>query len=51
MPALDRFAPFLLSAFGVTVLVLGVYGLYLRSRLDGLRRQLRDLAGDRDSSL
>jgi hypothetical protein len=39
MLGLDHNAPFLLSAFGITVLVLGGYGLYLRSRLLGLRRR------------
>jgi hypothetical protein len=34
---LDRFAPFLLSAFGITVVVLVGYALYLWSRLMGLR--------------
>ncbi len=43
MPVLDHFAPFLLSAFGLTVVVLGGYALYLRSRFEGLRRQLDNL--------
>jgi hypothetical protein len=34
---LDHYAPFLLSAFAITVVVLLVYGLYLRSRLAGIR--------------
>lgn len=38
MPGLDQYAGFLLSAFGVSVVVLGGYALYLRSRLNGLRR-------------
>ena len=38
---LDHYAPFLLSAFGVTVVVLVGYVLYLRSRLDGLRQRVR----------
>ena len=37
MPELDHYGPYLISAFGVTVVVLGVYGLYLRSRLQGAR--------------
>jgi hypothetical protein len=37
MPALDHNAPFLLSAFAITVVVLAVYGLYLWSRLKGVR--------------
>jgi hypothetical protein len=35
---LDHYAPFVLSALGITVVVLGAYGLYLRSRLNALRR-------------
>jgi heme exporter protein D len=36
---LDHYAPFLLSAFGITLVVLVVYVLYLRSRLGAVRRQ------------
>jgi heme exporter protein D len=36
---LDQYAPFLISAFGVTVVVLVGYLLYLRSRLSGVRRR------------
>jgi hypothetical protein len=36
---LDHYAPFLLSAFGVTLVVLSGYVLYLRSRLMGLQRR------------
>lgn len=43
MLGLDHYASYLLSAFGITVAVLVCYGLYLRSRLSGLRRRL---AGD-----
>jgi len=39
MPELDHYGAYLMSAFGVTVVVLGVYGLYLRSRLQGARRR------------
>jgi hypothetical protein len=39
MLGLDHYAGYLLSAFGVTVVVLGLYGLYLRSRLMALRRR------------
>jgi hypothetical protein len=39
MLGLDHNGAFLLSAFGITVLVLGVYGAYLRSRLVGARRR------------
>jgi CcmD family protein len=40
VPELDRYAGYVLAAFGITWLVFGVYLLYLRSRLRGLRRQL-----------
>jgi len=36
---LDHYAAYLLSAFGITVAVLGGYVLYLRSRLLGVRRK------------
>jgi CcmD family protein len=36
---LDQYAPFLLSAFGITLVVLLCYVLYLRSRLTGLQRR------------
>jgi hypothetical protein len=39
MLGLDQYAPYVLSAFGITVVVLGGYGLYLRSRLAGLKRR------------
>jgi hypothetical protein len=39
MLGLDQYAPYVLSAFGITVAVLGGYTLYLRSRLIGLRRR------------
>jgi hypothetical protein len=42
---LDHYAPFLLSAFGITVAVLAVYGLYLRSRLSAIRRRAAISAG------
>ncbi len=45
MPELDRYAPYLISAFGVTVVVLGVYGLYLWSRLQGARRRMANYSG------
>ena len=41
MLGLDHNAPYLLSAFGITVLVLLGYVLYLRSRLMGVRRRTR----------
>jgi CcmD family protein len=37
---LDKYAPYVLSAFGVTWVVFGAYLLYLRSRLAGLRKRL-----------
>ena len=43
MPQLDHYAPFLLSAFGITLVVLVGYVLYLRSRLLGLRRRAAGL--------
>ena len=39
MPELDHYGAYLIVALGVTVVVLGVYGLYLRSRLQGARRR------------
>ena len=39
MLGLDQYAPYVLSAFGITVVVLGGYGLYLRSRLASLKRR------------
>jgi len=39
MLGLDHNAAYLLWALGITVVVLGVYGLYLRSRLVALRRR------------
>jgi hypothetical protein len=39
VPGLDHYAPFLLTAFGITVVVLVGYVLYLRSRLQGARRR------------
>jgi hypothetical protein len=39
MPALDHYGVYLMSAFGLTVVVLAAYGLYLRSRLLGAHRR------------
>jgi hypothetical protein len=39
MLGLDHYAGYLLSAFGITVAVLSLYGLYLRSRLRAVRRR------------
>ncbi|HET6318910.1 MAG TPA: heme exporter protein CcmD [Chloroflexota bacterium] len=41
MLGLDQNGGYVLSAFGITVLVLGGYALYLRSRLQALRRRAR----------
>jgi hypothetical protein len=41
---LDHYAPFLLSAFGITLVVLVAYVLYLRSRTRGLQRRAQVLA-------
>lgn len=40
MPTLDHYAPFVLSAFVVMVLLLGGYALYLWSRYNGLKQRL-----------
>jgi hypothetical protein len=40
MLGLDHNGAFLLSAFGITVLVLAAYGAYLWSRLAGARKRL-----------
>ena len=39
MLGLDHYAPYLLSAFGITLVVLVGYVLYLRSRIQAARRQ------------
>jgi hypothetical protein len=43
MLGLDQYAPFLLSAFGITLLTLVGYGLYLWSRLKGARQRVQAL--------
>jgi hypothetical protein len=43
---LDHYAPFLLSAFAITLLVLVGYVLYLRSRLLGVRRRAASVSGE-----
>ena len=50
MPALDHYAPFLLSAFAITVVVLLGYLLYLRSRLQGARHRAAVMGADGGSS-
>lgn len=40
MLRLDQYAPFLLSAFGITVVVLVGYALFLRARLTALKRRV-----------
>jgi hypothetical protein len=42
---LDQYAPFLLSAFALTVIVLVGYVLYLRSRLSGVKRRADAYSG------
>jgi hypothetical protein len=39
---LDHYAAYLLSALGITMVVLAGYALYLRSRLTALRRRVRE---------
>ena len=50
MLGLDHYAPFLLSAFGITLVVLVGYVLYLRSRLMGVRRRAASVDGWEDHS-
>jgi hypothetical protein len=50
MPELDHYGVYLMSAFGVTVVVLGVYGLYLRSRLQGAHRRSAAIYSGRNVS-
>ncbi len=45
MPALDHYGAYLLSAFGLTVVGLAAYGLYLWSRLRGARRRSAAVVG------
>jgi hypothetical protein len=40
---------FVLSAFFITVIVLGAYAAYLRSRLTGVRRRLSGAAADQSA--
>jgi CcmD family protein len=42
VPALDHYAPYLLSAFAITLIVLVGYVLFLRSRLQAVRRRRGD---------
>jgi CcmD family protein len=39
LPVLDHNGTFLIVAFVITLVVLGGYAVYLRSRLNGLRRR------------
>jgi hypothetical protein len=53
MLGLDHNGAYLLWALGITVVVLGTYGLYLRSRLLAVRRRaasLGDASGTRYSA-
>jgi hypothetical protein len=45
MLGLDHNAAYLIWALGITVVVLAGYGLYLRSRLMGVRRRAASLNG------
>jgi hypothetical protein len=45
MFGLDQYGGYLVSALAITVLVLGGYGWYLRSRLSGLKRRRAAQAG------
>jgi len=45
MLGLDHFGVYLVAAFGITVVVLAAYGLYLRSRLIGARRRRSAASG------
>jgi hypothetical protein len=50
MPEFDHNGAYLISAFGITVAMLTLYALYLRSRLVGARRRSAALRqGDRSS--
>jgi hypothetical protein len=40
---LDRFGPYVIAAFAISMLVLGLYGMYLYARLAGLRRHAERL--------
>jgi hypothetical protein len=42
MLGLDQNGVYVLSALAITIIVLGGYGLYLRSRLNGLKRRAAD---------
>ena len=46
---LDHNGGYVLAAFGITVVVLGGYAAYLRSRLTGMRRR-RAMVGDDQSA-
>jgi hypothetical protein len=39
MLGLDQFGPYVIAAYGFTVVGLAGYALYLRSRLSGVRRR------------
>jgi predicted Na+-dependent transporter len=40
---------FVVSAFVITVIVLGLYAAYLRSRLTGMRRRALSIAADQSA--
>jgi hypothetical protein len=50
MPGLDQNASFLIWALAITIVVLGGYALYLRSRLVALRKRARNSQSARNVS-
>ena len=50
MLGLDHYWPYLVSAFGITLVVLVGYALYLRSRLTGARRRALAVGAELDHS-
>ena len=46
---MDRYAPYVVAAFAISVLVLAFYGLYLHSRLTSLRRLVEQPRSTRHS--
>ena len=46
---MDHNGSFVIAAFGITVVVLGAYAAYLRSRLSGLRRRAASAPPDQSA--
>jgi hypothetical protein len=46
---MDHNGVFVISAFSITVVVLGAYAAYLRSRLSGLRRRASTASADQSA--